>query len=251
MWSVDDAQRLQRRGQALLKDAAKVADREERARMLSFTVVGGGATGVEIVGTLAQMLPKRVRERGLDPRDLRIHLVEGRDHILFDLPARQRAKAERRLEQMGVEVVTGAFVDRVEDGEVVLADGRRVDSAVLVWAAERRRTRTRGNGGSRPRRPAASSSTPPCAPPLIPDIYAIGDIAEARNPETGRTADDAGADGDPGGARRRGQHPARGAGRGAAAVRPAHARGVRQHRPALGRRLDVRADAHAASRRSP
>lgn len=186
MWSVDDARRLQRRGQTLMKNAAKVADREQRARLMSFTVVGGGATGVEIVGTLAQMMPKRVRERGLDPRDLRIHLVEGRDQILFDLPARQRVRAERRLEQMGVETITGAFVDRVEDGEVVLADGRRVDSAVLVWAGGAKADPEAREWGLETSAAGRMVVDPALRAATHPDVYAVGDIAEARNPETGQ-----------------------------------------------------------------
>ncbi|MBE0477037.1 MAG: FAD-dependent oxidoreductase, partial [Coriobacteriia bacterium] len=86
MWSVDDARELQQAVERQFKAAARQPDPEERARSLSFTVVGGGATGVEIVGTLGQMLPKRAREAGLDPRDLRMHLVEGRPEILYDLP---------------------------------------------------------------------------------------------------------------------------------------------------------------------
>jgi NADH dehydrogenase len=186
MWSVDDARRLQRRSQNVVKEAAKVADREERRRLMSYTVVGGGATGVEIVGTLAQMLPKRVADRGLDPADLRIHLVEGRDQILFDLPDKERAKAVRRLERMGVEVITGAFADRVEGGVLVLADGRAVPSNILVWA-----------GGAKAD-PHAKDWALPVSPSgrilvdgtlrteTYRDVYAIGDVAEACDPETGK-----------------------------------------------------------------
>ncbi len=185
MWSVEDARRLQRRSQAVLTAAARMADRTERRRTMSYTVVGGGATGVEIVGTLAQMLPKRVRDAGLDPSDLNVHLVEGRDDILFDLPERERARAVRRLERMGVEVITGAFVSRVEDGVVVLADGRRVDSTVLVWA-----------GGAKADPHASEWGLETSANGRVvvdeslrcvshPNVYAIGDVAEARNPATG------------------------------------------------------------------
>ena len=69
---------------------------------LSFTVCGGGATGVEIAGTLGQLLPKRAAEVGLDPEDLRISLVEGRPEILYDLPEASVRKARRRFEQLGV-----------------------------------------------------------------------------------------------------------------------------------------------------
>lgn len=186
MWSVDDARRLQRRGQTQLRDAARVADRDERARMLSFTVVGGGATGVEIVGTLAQMMPKRVSDKGLDPADLRIHLVEGREHILYDLPASQRLEAERRLARMGVELVTGAFVDRVEDGKVVLADGREVDSAVLVWAGGARADPHAREWGLQTADSGRVVVDEALRAAGYPDVYAIGDVAEACNPADGQ-----------------------------------------------------------------
>lgn len=186
MWSVDDARRLQRRSQHALRSAVKIADREQRRRVMSYTVVGGGATGVEIVGTLAQMLPRRVHGAGLDPSDLRIHLVEGREQILYDLPQKVRNKAVRRLERMGVEVVTGAFVDRVEEDTVVLADGRRVDSRILVWA---------GGAKADPHARDWGLKTSPGGRIIVdgtlrsaahPDIYAIGDVAEAHNPHTGQ-----------------------------------------------------------------
>ena len=91
---------------ALFKEAATVPDAATRRDVLSFAVVGGGATGVEITGTLAQLLPRRMRANGLDPADLRITLIEGRPDILYDLPPKQRARAVRRLERMGVGVAT-------------------------------------------------------------------------------------------------------------------------------------------------
>jgi NADH dehydrogenase len=187
MWSVEDARRLQRRGQAALKAAAKVADREQRRRIMSFTVVGGGATGVEIVGTLAQMLPSRVQAAGLDPRDLKIHLVEGRDQILFDLHDKERRRAVDRLTRMGVEVVTGAFVERVEPDAIRLADGRVVDSRILVWAGGAKadpHAREWGLETSKTGRVVVDGTLRTRS---HPDIYAIGDVAEASNPETGET----------------------------------------------------------------
>jgi NADH:ubiquinone reductase (H+-translocating) len=185
MWSVDDARRLQRRGQTMLKAAARVADHAERQRLLSFTVVGGGATGVEIVGTLAQLLPKRVAEAGLDPADLRIHLVEGREQILFDLPEKDRLKAVRRLERMGCEVITGAFVDRVEQGAIILVNGRRVDSNILVWAGGAKADPDARDWGLETAASGRIVVDTSLRTPSHPDIYAVGDVAEGKDPETG------------------------------------------------------------------
>lgn len=186
MWSVEDAQQLQQRIEDAFKAAARLADRSERARVLSFTVVGGGATGVEIIGTLAQMLPRRLKEAGLSPEDLTLSLIEGRDEILEEMPPRQRARAMERLRHLGVEVLTGSMLAKVENGVCYLASGREVDSHVLVWA-----------GGVRPD-PHAVQWGLEAAPsgrlvvderlraPAAHDIYIIGDVAEAKHPDTGK-----------------------------------------------------------------
>lgn len=187
MWSVEDAQELQQRIDAAFKRAAKEPDRASRSRILSFTVIGGGATGVEIIGTLGQMLPSRAASAGLDPADLRVRLIEGRPQILYDLPEAQRAKAVRRLERMGVELVLGSMVERVTADAVHLDDGRQVDAPVLVFC-----------GGARPDPDAVSwgleadnagrlvvDST--CRSPEFPEIYVIGDVAAFRDPENNRT----------------------------------------------------------------
>jgi NADH dehydrogenase len=186
MWSVEDAQKLQQQIDEAFKSAARLADRNERQRKLSFAVVGGGATGVEIIGTLAQLLPKRLTEAGLSPRDLRLSLIEGRDDILFDLPEPERRSARERLAEMGVEVLTGSLVDRVEDDAIYLKDGRSAYSHVLVWA-----------GGVRPDPHAvewgleASRSGRLVVDEYLKakghdDIYIIGDVAEAKDPRTGQ-----------------------------------------------------------------
>ena len=101
MWSVADAQELQRRVNAQLKLAARMPDSAQRQEALSVTVCGGGATGLEIIGTIGQLLPKRAAEIGLDPEDLRMSLVEGRPQILYDLPEAQRIRGRGRLEKLG------------------------------------------------------------------------------------------------------------------------------------------------------
>ncbi len=187
MWSVDDAQELQRRIEAAFRHAAMIADRAERRRVLSFTVIGGGATGIEIVGTLGQMLPKRAADAGLDPADMTVRLVEGRPQILYDLPDAQRAKAVRRLERMGVQLVLGSMVSRVDERTVFLADGTEVDATVLVFC-----------GGAKPDPDAVGwgleadnsgrlvvDST--CRSTQYPDIYIVGDVSSFRDPEKNRT----------------------------------------------------------------
>ncbi len=112
MWSVADAHELQRRVERQFGRAATMPDPERRRRELSFTVVGGGATGVEVVGTMADVLPAMIRKVGYDPADLNITLLEGRPDILYDLPEAQRARARRRLQKMGVHLALGEKLAR-------------------------------------------------------------------------------------------------------------------------------------------
>ncbi len=186
MWSVEDAQELQRRIEAAFKRAAKLYTREERSRVLSFTVIGGGATGIEIVGTLGQMLPRRARDAGLDPADLRVRLVEGRPEILYDLPKAQRAKAVARLERMGVELVLGEMVERVEEDEVILESGERVDANVLVFCGGAKADPDAIEWGLE----AESSGRLVCdeylRSPHHEEIYVIGDVAAFRDPKDNR-----------------------------------------------------------------
>lgn len=187
MWSVEDAQELQRRIEEAFKHAATAPDAAQRARRLSFTVIGGGATGIEIVGTLGQMLPRRAAEAGLDPADLRVRLVEGRPQILYDLPEPQRAKAVRRLERMGVELVLGSMVQRVDATTVHLEDGRRVDAPVLVFCGGARPDPDAVGWGLETDNSGRLIVDETCRTTGHPEIYAVGDVSSFRDPESNRT----------------------------------------------------------------
>ena len=133
MWSVEDAFVLQRRVERQFRRAASLTDAREREHALSFTVVGGGATGIEIIGTIAAVLPKMIHRSGYDPKELKLRLIEGRPDILYDLPAAQRTRARKRLERMGVELVCGQKLDRVDNGCAYLESGDCVEAETLVW----------------------------------------------------------------------------------------------------------------------
>lgn len=184
MWSVDDAQLCQQKAEVAFKEAARIADRERRRARLSFTVVGGGATGVEMMGTMAQLLPKRMRASGLDPADLKLHLIEARPQILYDLHDKQRMQAIRRLEHMNVRVLTGSPVDRVEDGVVHLEDGREVDSAILLWAGGARADPHAIQWGLDFDNSGRLVVDPELKATGCEDVYVVGDVASARDPET-------------------------------------------------------------------
>lgn len=186
MWSVSDAQRLQQSIEAQFKLAATLPERAERERALSFTVVGGGATGVEVIGTIAAVLPRMIRRAGMDPAEMRLRLIEGRPDVLYDLPERQRVRARRRMERMGIEVVLGEKLVKVEDHTAHLESGRAIPSPVLVWC-----------GGAHADPDAVdwgltfdNSGRLVCDEVLKADghddIYVVGDVAAFRDPKDGR-----------------------------------------------------------------
>jgi NADH dehydrogenase len=186
MWSVADAQKLQGRAREQSKLAAGMPTPELRRAALSFTVCGGGATGVEVVGTLGQLLPKRAAEVGLDPGDLNIHLVEGRPDILYDLPQPLRDKARARLTKMGVEVVTGSMVERVNEQTLTLADGREVPAATLVWCGGAKADPHAAGWGFELDKVGRIPVGPDSKAEGFDDVYVLGDVAAMRDPKDNR-----------------------------------------------------------------
>lgn len=187
MWSVANAQELQRRVEAAFKRAAMASTAEDRQRILSFTVIGGGATGIEIVGTLGQMLPVRARSAGIDPADLRVRLVEGRPEILYDLRPAQRTRAMNRLRSMGVETVLGSMVREVTRDAVLLEDGRSIDASVLVFCGGAKADPDAISWGLAADNAGRLVVDETCRSTEHPNVYIVGDVSSFRDAETNRT----------------------------------------------------------------
>lgn len=186
MWSVNDAYRLQQHIEAQFTRASTITDPDARKRALSIAVVGGGATGVEIAGTIANVLPRMIRKLGYDPAMLTVTLIEGRPDILYDLEERQRRKAVDRLRKLGVRLVLGESLARVEDDLAITETGREVLATTLVWC-----------GGAKADPDAADWGLPLDNSGRIivesdlhvqghADVYAVGDVAAFRDPENNR-----------------------------------------------------------------
>jgi len=113
------------------------ASPEEAGRLLTFVVVGAGPTGVELAGALVEIAVHAMGNEFdvVDPSSARVVLVEGTDRVLPPYPEKLSASARRQLEELGVEVVTGALVEQIDEEGVVLSTGERVRSATVLWAA--------------------------------------------------------------------------------------------------------------------
>jgi NADH:ubiquinone reductase (H+-translocating) len=111
-------------------------DENERVRLMTFVLVGGGATGVELAASMAQMASITLRGnfRRIDPARSSIVLIEGGNRILPTFADSLSRKAARRLEKLGVTVMTGTKVEKVDE-EGVVAGGKRIPSATILWTA--------------------------------------------------------------------------------------------------------------------
>jgi NADH dehydrogenase len=186
VWSVDDALALQRSLEEQFRHAVTIVDQAQRMHALAVTVVGGGATGVEIVGTIAKRLPRMIERTGHDPAELTVTLIEGRPDILYDLPETQRVRARKRLESMGVAVLLDRKLERVEGGDAILEGGVRVPSPVLVWCGGAHADPDAVEWGLA----SDNSGRLVCDENLKASdheaIYVIGDVAAFRDPASGR-----------------------------------------------------------------
>ncbi len=140
MWSpglktIEDA--LHIRGRILAAFEAAERDPESADRLLTFVVVGGGPTGVELAGALIEITVHSMEREfhAIDPGSARVILVEGADRVLPVYPEPLSESARRQLESLGVQVRTGAVVDAVDDLGVTLAGGERIEAANVLWAA--------------------------------------------------------------------------------------------------------------------
>lgn len=134
--TLDDALALRRKLLLAFERAETESDPRKKAAWLSFAIVGGGPTGVELAGTLAEIARHTLRNefRHIDPASARVRLVEAGPRVLSTFPDVLSLKARRQLEKLGVEVVTGTPVTSI-DGEGFHLGETFIPARTVVWAA--------------------------------------------------------------------------------------------------------------------
>jgi NADH:ubiquinone reductase (H+-translocating) len=137
--TLDDALEIRRRILIAFERAEREPDAAERAAWLAFVIIGGGPTGVELAGTLAEIARHTLTNefRVIDPAQARVFLLEGSARILNTYPERLSARATRQLQRLGVEVRVGAQVIGVDDTGVSVkgAQNERIEARTILWAA--------------------------------------------------------------------------------------------------------------------
>lgn len=134
--SLEDALDIRRRVLLAFEHAERVADAEERTTLLTFVVIGGGPTGVELAGALAEISRQSLSRdfRRIDPGSARVILLEAGPSLLTTFPESLRRKAQADLERLGVDIRTGSAVTAVTERQVVTSQGT-IDAATILWAA--------------------------------------------------------------------------------------------------------------------
>ncbi|XQA64551.1 NAD(P)/FAD-dependent oxidoreductase [Xanthomonas sacchari] len=134
--TLDDALQLRRHLLLAFERAEAETDPAARAAWLSFAIVGGGPTGVELAGTLAEIARHTLKHefRRIDPAEARVRLIEAGPRVLSSFPEHLSAKAQKQLEKLGVEVLTGVPVADIDAHGYRLGDAF-VPARTVVWAA--------------------------------------------------------------------------------------------------------------------
>jgi NADH dehydrogenase len=176
--TVDDALNL--RNRILMQyEAAKWADDDAaRDRLMTFAVIGGGPTGVECSGALAEIdrvLAKDFRE--MATAGARVHLLEGSDRLLAPFAPHLRAAANRRLTRMGVTIHLNAHVTEVRPDGVALADGSFISAATVIWAAGVQAAPISATLGAKLGRQNAVEVEQTLQLAGHPEVFVIGDMA--------------------------------------------------------------------------
>ncbi|BCH20880.1 NAD(P)/FAD-dependent oxidoreductase [Mesorhizobium sp. L-8-3] len=135
--TIADATEIRGRILTAFERAEATEDAALRQKLLTFVVVGGGPTGVELAGAIVELAHNAiVRDfRNIDSSTARVVLVEADKRLLTAFPETLSDSARRQLEKLGVEVRLGAAVTECDDNGVTLADGRHIASVCILWAA--------------------------------------------------------------------------------------------------------------------
>jgi len=182
--SLNDAMSIRKEVLLAFERAESADNPAETAKQLTMVVVGGGPTGVEMAGSLAELSQVVLKEdfRRIDPSLARVHLVEAGARLLPSFPAELSEYTRLRLEKMGVTVHLNSPVREVGDGYVVTGAGR-IESKIIVWAAGVEASEvTRTLMGIPLDRSGRIEVQPDLSLPGYPEVFAAGDLVALTDP---------------------------------------------------------------------
>ena len=185
--TIEDALEIRRRVLLAFELAERVAasdkDQGEPSHVqLNFVIVGGGPTGVELAGTLAEIARKVLADEfhAIDPKNTRIVLLEGGPRVLPAYPEDLSRSAEEQLRHLGVEVQTSTMVTGIEPAAVLIGK-TRIPAAVILWAAGVAASPLGKKLGAPVDRAGRVPVNPDLSLPGHPDVFVIGDLAALKD----------------------------------------------------------------------
>jgi NADH dehydrogenase len=180
--TIEDALEIRRRVLLAFELAERQAASGEGQVQLNFVVVGGGPTGVELAGTLAEIARRVLANefRSIDPKRTRILLLEGGPRVLPTYPEDLSRSAEEQLRHLGVEVRTSALVTGIEPAAVLMGE-TRLPAAVILWAAGVAASTLGKKLGAPLDRAGRVLVNPDLSIPGHPEVFVIGDLASLKD----------------------------------------------------------------------
>ncbi|OQW55116.1 MAG: pyridine nucleotide-disulfide oxidoreductase [Proteobacteria bacterium SG_bin7] len=180
--TLDHAIEIRRRILVAYEEAEKEPNEEKRNELLTFVIVGGGPTGVELAGAISEIARKTLSKdfRAIDPSKSRIILVEGGTRILPSFGNDLVAKAKVHLENMGVEVLTGTQVEEI-NGNGILAGNLAIRARTVIWAAGVRPAGITATMAVQKDKDGRIVVTDDLSLPTEPKVFVVGDMANAQN----------------------------------------------------------------------
>ena len=176
--TIEDATEIRRRILLAFESAEREPDPEQRRAWLTFVIAGAGPTGVELAGSLAHMVAVTLRGnfRRINPAESTIILLEGGNRVLPSFAESLSRKATRRLEKLGVKVMTGVKVEKVDEQGVIAGD-KRIPSATVLWTAGVAASPIVKMLGTKTDRAGRASVGPRLDVSDVPGVFVVGDTA--------------------------------------------------------------------------
>jgi NADH dehydrogenase len=180
--TIEDALEIRRRVLRAFEAAERETDRERQKGWLTFVIVGAGPTGVELAGALSEIARQTMLRdfRRINPSSARVILVEGKERVLPPYPPPLSAKAADQLRALGVEVMTGAVVTRINDREVCVGE-MTIPTRTILWAAGVQASPLAKTLGVPLDRAGRVLVDPDLSIPGHPEVFVIGDLAAVKN----------------------------------------------------------------------
>ncbi len=175
--TVDDALEMRQRVLLAFETAERETDPKRREQLLTFVVIGGGATGVELAGALAELRRHVLARdfRTIDPKSATVHLIEAGPRILGAFAPDLSANAFEQLENLGVEVHLDTKVTKIDDGGVSIEGGETIACSVVLWGAGVRATSLTKTLGVELDTAGRVKVEADCSIPGHPEAFAVGD----------------------------------------------------------------------------